>query len=225
MCQKYDKFVVITRSRTGSNLLISLLDSHEDIIAYGEKFQRLGKNNSSQIYNTIFPIESNKIIGFKIFYYHPLDSDDKSILGQLKNDRSFKIIHLLRNNLLRVHISRLIAEKTDIWSSRCEKSIDSKMVHIDIKKLLGDFANTKNQILRTQRIFENHNFFEVTYESLINEREDTISNLLNFLEVPKAKLKSPYKKQNPEKLQNLVSNYDELYNSLINTEYSHMLEE
>jgi len=223
--RKYGKFVVITRSRTGSNLLISLLDSHEDIIAYGEKFQCLGDKTSSQIFNQIFPVQSNKIIGFKIFYYHPLDSDDKSIWEQLKNDRSFKIIHLRRNNLLRVHISRLIAEKSGNWSSRSKNSIDNKMLHIDIKKLLNDFTNTDNQIKRAQKFLKNRKIFEVAYENLINERENTINEILRFLEVSKVNLKSPYKKQNPEKIQDLVSNYNELYDKLINTEHSFMLEE
>jgi len=99
------------------------------------------------------------------------------------------------------------------------------MVHIDIKKLLNDFANTDNQIKRTQEVFKNHRIFEVTYENLINERENTINEILRFLEVSKVNLKSPYKKQNPEKIQDLVSNYNELYDKLINTEHSFMLEE
>jgi LPS sulfotransferase NodH len=222
---EYGKFVIISRSRTGSNFLISLLDSHEDIIAYGEKFHRLGNKDSSDIYNEIFPIQSNKVIGFKLFYYHPIDSEDKSIWEQLTNDRSFKIIHLRRNNLLRAHISKLIAEKTDNWSSLSKNSTDNKRVHIDIKELLDDFAITYDRIRRAQQVFKNHSILDVTYENLSNERENTIGEILRFLEVSPENVTSPYKKQNPEKLQDLVSNYRELYHCLINTEHSFMLEE
>jgi len=225
--KNYGKFVVITRSRTGSNLLISLLNSNPKIIAHGEKFSLLGHKNCDQIYKEIFPKKSNKIVGFKLFYYHPNDSEDKSIWNTLKNNQSIKIIHLQRKNLLRSHISRLIAGKTENWASTQAKEtgLKEKQIHIDTEKLLSDFETTNNYIKETNEAFKNHRTIEIFYEDLVNDRKKTIKRISNFLEVEDMDLKSNLKKQNQEKIKEIVLNYEELYECLINTKHSHMLQE
>ena len=40
--QDYKPFIILSRSRTGSNLLVSLLNSHPQIFCEGEIFGRLG---------------------------------------------------------------------------------------------------------------------------------------------------------------------------------------
>jgi len=91
--KKYNKFIVITRSRTGSNLFMSLLGSHPNIIARGELFRSLdGKSCKETWGNTFTNMPKHvKYFGFKIFYYHPLDSDDREIWELLKNDSKIKV--------------------------------------------------------------------------------------------------------------------------------------
>lgn len=223
----YGKFVVITRSRTGSNLLISLLNSHPQIDAFGEKFNRLGESDCKTIYNQIFPKTSAKTRGFKIFYYHPLDSEDKQIWDFLKNDSKIKIIHLQRANLLRTHISRLIAGKTDKWSSQGNNKValENKKVQIDVNELLSDIKTTKNYIQKTQKAFKNHDLYEVSYQELVTNRANTMECIFNFLQVSKFAPKSDLKRQNPEPIKDIVLNYDEVYSKLVNTDYAFMLED
>jgi len=184
-------------------------------------------NSLLMVFNQIFPKKSFKHRGFKIFYNHPSDSNDRSIWDLLKNNQSIKVIHLRRENLLRAHISYLIALKTKEWSSVDEKEngIDCKKVHIDFEKLFKDFETINNNITETRKTFQNHDFVEILYEDLIKERDITLENILTFLGVPQRKLNSRLEKQNPEKIKNLVSNYEELHKKLVNTEYSFMLKE
>jgi len=184
--ENYVKFVIIARSRTGSNLLISLLNSNRKIRAFGEEFIRLGKNNCNTIYNEIFPKKSNKIIGFKIFYYHPIDSDDTSIWNMLMNDSNIKIIHLRRENLLRAHISHLIAAKSDKWISLEDNNIglDCKKVQIDMDELFKDFETTNGYISIIKDVFQNHKMIEISYDDLVNEKEKTMENIFKFLNAP-----------------------------------------
>lgn len=67
----YKKFIIITRSRTGSNLLISLLNNHPEIEAHGEIFRRLNGKTPKEIMANYFSQKPNRIkyVGFKIFYY------------------------------------------------------------------------------------------------------------------------------------------------------------
>ncbi|MBX2828526.1 MAG: sulfotransferase [Flavobacteriaceae bacterium] len=221
----YGKFVIITRSRTGSNLLISLLDSHDNIEAHGELFRRLEGKSCQTIYDGLFPKKSSKQIGFKIFYYHPLDSEDRSIWDLLKNDPHLKVIHLRRENLLRVHISRLIAGQTDVWSSRNKQEISlaDRKVHIDVKELLQDFETTNQQIAAAKETFKSHQSIDVSYEELTADRANTMQRILGFLGVTQSNLDSVLKRQNPETLEDLVANYEEVYDALIDTDHAFML--
>ena len=80
---------------------IEMRTPHKNIRAHGEMFSRLNGKSCEEIYNGIFPdISAWQCVGFKMFYYHPHDSDDSTIWELMRNDRNFKIIHLQRNNLL-----------------------------------------------------------------------------------------------------------------------------
>ena len=224
----FSKFVVITRSRTGSNFLLTLLNSHKDIRVHGEMFSRLGNKNTDYIYKKIYPNKSlKKFVGFKIFYYHQLDSNDRSIWNILQENPSIKIIHLQRKNLLRVHTSRLIAEKTDIWSTKSEREIgvNEKKVSVDVLKVIEDFETTSEHIKKTKDLFKNHEVLDVYYENLVNNQEEETVKILRFLGAQQMNLKSQLKKQNPEKLKNLISNYEEVRGKVKDTEYSFWLKE
>ncbi len=224
----YGKFVVITRSRTGSNLLISLLNDHEKIRGYGERFRRmLGKTAISE-YNNIFPKKSTASwIGFKLFYYHPLDSDDKTIWDLIKNDKDIKIIHLKRENLLRVYISRVIAGKSNNWlrRSKIKEKVESKRIIIDVDELIADIYRTNNFIQEANDLFKDHSVLNLTFEDLVKNKENTINKIFSFLNVAQISVQSPLKRQNSESIKDLVLNYEELKNKLGNTEFSHFIEE
>ena len=123
----YQKFIILARSRVGSNLLISYLNSHPNIHALGEMFGNnhneaninFRKENPLKFLNE-FCFRSYakgiKAVGFKIFYYHPVNGESRAIWDDLKNMKDLKIIHLKRENILRTHLSRAIAGQTDKWT-------------------------------------------------------------------------------------------------------------
>jgi LPS sulfotransferase NodH len=223
----YEKFVVIARARTGSNLLLSLLNNHQQIRAFGEKFSRLGNKNTKLIFNEIFPKKSTKTIGFKLFYYHPIDSEDKSIWEILKNDTNFKIIHLQRKNVLRTHISELIARKLDLWTDRGRSEIGlvKKKININVDEFYRVLEKNEKQIEKVKNKFQQHKMIDVFYEDLVDNRSKTMERVFDFLNVSNHDSKTDLIKQNPEKMNDLIMNYEELVEKLINSKYSFMLEE
>ncbi len=70
----FQRFIVLSRSRTGSNMLLSFLNSHPNIHAEGEVFNRLNGQNYQEILSRVFADQPPRILakGFKIFYYHPM---------------------------------------------------------------------------------------------------------------------------------------------------------
>lgn len=226
----YSKFVVITRSRTGSNLFMSLLSSHVNIYAFGELFNQPRKNSFKNIWNTTFSKRMNyvKTVGFKIFYYHPLNSNDEFIWNKIKSDRDIKIIHLIRENILRSYISSQIAHKTQIYGltpGMINQNLQDRKVSIDIEDCLKEIKKTEAYQDKTRLEFSHHPFIEITFKGLVLEKTITMGRIFNFLNVTSKKTTSNLSRQNPEKIQNLVLNYIELDKALRNTKhYKYLLD-
>lgn len=224
--RNYTKFCIISRSRTGSNLLISLLNSNPDIKAHGEKFGKIGNKENYEVLKEIFPKKAiKKAIGFKIFYYHPIDSDDKGIWDFLRRNKNIKIIHLQRRNLIRIHLSRLIAIKTKSWSTNLKNEINlnSKKVKIEYDDLRKDIKKTEKWIEDTNKKYRKNQILEIFYEDLVTKPKKTLSEIYSFIGVSNHKSETKLQKQNPEKIKDLVLNYDEIEMKLVKTAYAHML--
>lgn len=59
---------------------IEMRTPHKNIRVHGEMFSRLNGKSCEEIYNGIFPdISAWQCVGFKMFYYHPHDSDDSNM--------------------------------------------------------------------------------------------------------------------------------------------------
>lgn len=226
--KKYKKFIVITRSRTGSNLLISFLNSHPNIIAKGEVFRRIGDKPSIMVWNNFFSkkLKNVKYVGFKIFYYHPLDSQDKDVWNYIKNDKKIKLIHLTRENMLRTVVSREIADKTNTWTNKHGRKIETKdkRISLDVEKCFEEFETTKNHENGIRDKFKRTDFLELTYEDLVKNNQDSINKVFNFLQVENRLVKSSYKKQNKESLRELIINFDDLEKKLKKSKWSYLLD-
>ncbi len=89
--RSYRRFVVLTRDRTGSNMLIQSLNSHPNIAADYEIFGKLNGESEKTILDRSFSKQPFyiKAKGFKIFYYHPQDADSSPIWRCLRRSRIF----------------------------------------------------------------------------------------------------------------------------------------
>lgn len=225
--KSYEKFAIITRSRTGSSLLVDLLNSHPNIESQGERFTRLGNKTCEQVWNEIFgkKAASILIVGFKIFYYHPQDSDDKKVWKFLFYDKNIRIIHLKRRNLLRTILSRAIAEKTDIWSSRSTTSkvkLANKKVLLNANDCFREFERIKKWEVDTDKKFSSHQIFNLNYEDLILSNEG-LKEVQKFLGVPYKDLNTKFKKLNKENLEELIENYEELVADFKGTKWDYLI--
>lgn len=226
---RYTKFIIITRSRTGSNLLISLLDSHPEIEAFGEMFNRLHGNSSEWIWNGVFGYKSKsvKVVGFKIFYYHPLDSDDQWVWERIYNDPSIPIIHLIRENTLQTFLSRQIADKTKVWHDKTGgKMMDAadKRVHLNPADCIEEFEKTEKWMNEVDDRIKDHRSLKISYEQLTGpEQAQTLSNIQTFLGVKAVPLASEMRKQNSEQLSDLIENFAEIEALLKDTRWERFL--
>ena len=228
--RNYQKVVILGRQRTGSSLLVWLLRSNARVEIPGEVFRLLKGSSCREVWKRTFGrhLPWVRYVGFKIFYYHPEDSQDREVWDLILSDPTIKIIHIKRKNLLRTYISKLIAQKTGAWNSRQEGSpIDKedKQVTVDVEHCIAELRDTISwENTYGKKMFPQHPYMELTFEDLTGNLQYTIDAIMEFLGLKSMQVKSKLKRQNPEKLEDLVYNYEELANALSNSEFHYLVE-
>lgn len=214
--KSYKKFVIISDSRTGSTLLMQQLNLHPNILTLGEEFKNLEKKTCKQIWDNIFRKRQKKVemMGFKLFYFHPRNSKDQEVWELIEKNEEFIIIHLTRKNILRSYTSKQIGLKTGLWTENKARphnlEKNKKKVHINWKDCLENFERTEGYIRNTNSTYKNHKIISVIYEDLDHDKQKEMSRIFKELGVDDKKVNTNMKKQNPEKLEDLIANYEEL---------------
>ena len=222
------RFAIVGNARTGSNFLLGGLKSSPSIQMYHEIFashnRKVGEN-FEKILATIYQYEkkSTRMVGFKVFYNHLTDEEWKKLVAH----KDLKIIHLTRRNRLRTVISLEIAFKTGQWTrSGNTSSQEEKRITLDPRKLLQRLQQIEEGELMTRTRFCDRQILEVVYEDLVDSPHDVFASVAAYLGVngidpDKIRLK----KQNPESLQQLIVNYNEVEAVLKNTPYAEYLDD
>jgi hypothetical protein len=107
------------------------------------------------------------------------------------------------------------------------QSVEPIKVRIDPKILIKDFKRRQirfaKYIKRFIEVFDAP-FHEVSYESLVADFDTEIRKVLKFLEIDKLMpLTSELVKVNPDSLEDIIENYNEVKQTLINTEFDNFL--
>ena len=118
----YTPFVILSRSRTGSNMLVQYLNSHPHIRCEYETLGILDNRSGPALVKRIYSKQPffTKAKGFKIFYYHPMDASDEvfeQTWKALVSIPNLHMIHLKRVNVLETAISSKIAYQTGLYGN------------------------------------------------------------------------------------------------------------
>lgn len=161
-------------------------------------------------------------VGFKV-NYSQIRKYAATISWVKQND--VRIIHLIRNNLLKRLVSHKIANTRNLCHST--ESVEPIKVYIDPVALKEDFKRRQKRFARYRKrfidVFEVP-YIEVAYESLVSDYDAQIHQVLEFLDIDKRiPLTSELVKVNPDSLEDIIENYSEVKQVLINTEFEHFL--
>ncbi|HVX92577.1 MAG TPA: sulfotransferase [Candidatus Dojkabacteria bacterium] len=238
---EYTKFLIIGRSRTGSNFLRGLLNNHNQVFVFGEIFRDASlkpEELKKPIYKKPFinyirnnPVtyidkwiykdrdQSIKALGFKIFYYHAHKPDEKDVWDYLKEHKEIKILHMKRLNYLDTYVSRLKAGNTDKWANTTGKKERSNQYTIDYDDCLDEFTWTENYENEYDEFFKDHQKIDVFYENLANNYQKETKKIFKFLNIDYQDTTPSTYKQRKESLRNMITNYDELKQKFSNTKW------
>jgi LPS sulfotransferase NodH len=227
--RNYNRFAIIGNARTGSDYLYLGLNSSNCVRMHHEVFAEhhleMAGKGFDQIFSMLFGKQNKNIkaVGFKLFYDHFTKDEWEKFLSY--ND--FKIIHLTREDCLRTIVSLDIAFKLDYWSTSTEdkgKPIIEKRIWLDTSNLIGRLEQIKDYEALTRCHFKDRHILEVEYNKLTTKPGETFNRIGEYLGVGDIDFgKITVKKQNPENLEQLITNYDEVYQLLENTKFAKYL--
>jgi LPS sulfotransferase NodH len=229
--RRFRRFIVMSRSRTGSNLLMSLLNSHPNIHAEGEVFSHLRGRPYTRVLARTFARQAFfvKAKGFKIFYYHPQDDPSGEIWNSLAAMDDLHVIHLKRRNVLRTLVSRKLAGVEGRWrsapGSNQQRPPSDVSVSFDVPELEHGFRETRAWEQAGEERFHDHSVLTLEYESMLDRFEETSCQVLSFLGVPQQRLTSPLEKQHTRSLRDMVVNYDALKLAFTGTDWQEFFDE
>lgn len=229
------RFIVLGSGRTGSNLLVSMLNSHPQIQCLNELFNpsepdrilwgRAERETGSEdlalrasnpvrfLEERVFvdPTGRARLVGFKIFYYHARDPIGEQVWLHLRSDSELKVIHIKRRNRLRKHLSEQVAKMTRKWAITSDREAHRNIkVTLPVEQCVASFERTIGYENEAAEFFKNHAILDVYYEALSSNSEQIGARVLNFLGAKQLPMVSSTRRQIVQPLREIVENYDDL---------------
>jgi LPS sulfotransferase NodH len=238
----YTRFVVLGRSRVGSNFLRGLLNSHSQIAVFGELFQNKqeigwampGYRQSSNLLALFreepvrfletkvfhpFPHEI-AAVGLKLFYYHAQDEAWRPLWDYLQQETEIKIVHIRRENILKTHLSKQQAEMTDVWVDTDGEQTLRPGMALSYESCAEAFTKTRAWEREVDSLFAGHERLEVVYEKLAKDYTGEMARVQDFLGArPETPAPETYK-QPRRPLSQAILNYAELKEQFTGTEWA-----
>lgn len=160
-------------------------------------------------------------LGFKFMYSHAHQLPE--VVDWLRQAK-VRIIHLIRENLLKTLVSLEVAKERKNFSSW--KPLETCQINLNPEQLIAELTRRSQAIESARSRFQRNPYFEMTYESFNTNREKESKRLLQFLNIDQfQELSSPkLKKVNPDALQAIVTNYGEVTRTLRGTDFEKFLD-
>jgi LPS sulfotransferase NodH len=189
----YRRFVIVCTSRTGSNWLVDLLNSHSKVLAFGELFRSknaigwdIPRFQNYQNTRLIHLYRSDPIafldkqvfkkwpanysaIGFKLFYFQASESPYYMVWEYLRRNQDIAILHIKRRNLLEQYVSLTLARETGLWVKTGSSDQEPVPVQLKIESCQQHFIRVRNLELECARFFNDHHVLDIHYEDLVRD--------------------------------------------------------
>jgi LPS sulfotransferase NodH len=203
------RFVIVAAARTGTNLLRSLLKHHEGCLCGNELFNPTEIANKSIPWPEIPDAQRTRLlalrqadpvafwdelcvaslsrgyraVGFKLLYSQGLSQ--KPLLDRLTADRTIRIIHLTRRNLLRRLLSERQAYATNQWAiGRGSPPNTRPQVTITIGDIMKSIDTVEAHQAAYDLMFKDHPVLRFVFEDFVERPQHVAARAAEFLGLP-----------------------------------------
>lgn len=212
-------FVILCRSRTGSNWLGSLLNSHPEILCLGEIFRPkcwIRRYLQLIAIYVVRIIKPRTRVGFKLFYYHKIFGMTLEEGWSALRGRDVAVVHLIRRDLLSVICSRERALKSNNWFTKSEHDLRRSLdpIELDVDKVKKEIKETLEFIHSARQWFQTGRYIEVSYEDLVEDSGTQLDRIQSFLGVCSTSLESRLVKQRVKPIFEDIQNFNEVIEAI-----------
>ena len=225
------RFFVLAGARRGSHLLIDLLNRHPDLHCDGEI---MGRRSACRLLNPDLYIRGHAVqrrehrYGCKISVGHlvQLQKLDPQLFLQEMHRRGWRLIHLVRTNVLRVCISSMLAHQRRQWHATRDTPVTPAKVRVDCDELHRQLV-LRSETLRTEtECLSGLPLHRIVYEQDLmdpSRHQITLDQVFQFLDLPGAEVSASLVRTSPESIREMVDNYEQVVQSLNGTSYEEFL--
>jgi hypothetical protein len=231
------RFVIFGQGRSGSTLLVKMLNAHPDITCDLEVMNaRLWGRISRRLLLPLwryYPIplfsykaarRQRRAYGFKLFFDHCKRTD--IVLAQMYR-QGWRIIYNQRRDVLTQAISLGVAQTTHRWHRRNGKPVESTTIFIQPALVLTRLATYLADKKRITGLLAKLPHLDICYEDDLEDTsvwERTSSRLLEYLGLPVMPLTASQVKTWDRPYSELIDNYAEIIAAVRNSEYAYLLD-
>jgi LPS sulfotransferase NodH len=161
-------------------------------------------------------------VGYKLMYDQAKKFE--MVLEYMKK-KDVHVIHIVRNNVLKTLISMMSARKRRLFHTTA--SVKVEKVYISTRLILRKLQKIQKQNTFWEKLMSDQfsNYLKILYEDLMYKDNEEIKKMLLFLNVDiNVKLRSQLHKINPDKIENVILNYDKIEKILYKSRFKYCLE-
>lgn len=235
--QPPSKFIIFAQGRTGSSLLRNLLNSHPGVHCDKELLgrRRLIFVKSFLTFRRLF--FKKCAYGFKVKIYQLTDVQKIRNPRQIMIDlhkKGWNIIYLRRKNLLHHAVSNIVAKHRKkenpsgkAYAHRIEDGpIELKKIHVNCDELIQRMRAREIFCAQENLILDGLPHMRFVYEDHLLKSEDhqsTASRIFDHLGLPVSPVAARLVKIVPERLADIIDNFDEIVKTINKTKYAKFL--
>ncbi len=166
--------------------------------------------------------ENFKARGFKLMHYQIFYMP--GLINYLKKN-DIKIILLLRENIFRNALSDMRARATGVYHKHNEnEEIVSGLpkLKVDTNALKNKMDHIVSQNRKLENIIKDMRYIKIRYEDFA-DWDNTMNKIFTFLNIAHYDVSAGAKKLNPDKAEDMISNFSEIENWLNQNNYTEFL--
>lgn len=217
-----NRIAIISTQRSGTTMLVSMLDRHPDLLSIGEVFKHNSQINYPDFWwrsdcgvgeHLEWLFGQDQYEGISIKVMHNQVRATPGLLDELKRLCTYCIC-VERMDVVRVAISHEVAKKSKIWASGAANGKEDRgkvwVCPGAFRKELDRVECVQNELREIAKTFPHYRV--VTYEDLVERPDETIEGVLGDLGMvlPESGLESKVKRLGSEDRWADVENASEL---------------
>jgi len=223
------RFVLFARGRSGTTLLLSMLNAHPAVEADGEILRRrvlrplrMVKQCKAQ---TQAPVYGFKLLSYQLRSLQTHLSDRRAFLEAL-GERGYRVLYLRRRNLLRHALSGLYAEHRRRWHQTDTDATDRPAIRVrrdDLFRWLDGSAQLRRF---EQEVLDGLPHLSLTYEEHLEDparHADTLRRVTGRLDLAPIAPDTSLRKTTPRRLSDLATNPDDVRRWVAASPYARFL--